>query len=147
MSETPAQKQEVAAPEAVEDKLLQLLDADPGRANQRYQRLFQNLVKLFATRHCADPENLAGETITRVYQALSTGLLINLQLENFVFGVAMKALSEDYRRQRKATVPLAELPAEREPFVDPVDNNSDLPRWRQEICHQCCHQCLQVFSE
>jgi RNA polymerase sigma factor (sigma-70 family) len=147
MSETRAQKQEVAAPEAVEDKLLQLLDADPDRANQRYQSLFQNLVKLFATRHCADPENLAGETITRVYQALSTGLVINLQLENFVFGVAKRVLLEDYRRQRKVTVPLDELPAEREPFVNPLENNLDLPRWQQEICHQCCHQCLQVFSE
>jgi RNA polymerase sigma factor (sigma-70 family) len=147
MSETRAQKQEASAPEKVEDKLLRLLDADPDRANQRYQSLFQNLVKLFATRHCTDPENLAGETITRVYLALSNGLVIDLQLENFVFGVAKKILLEDYKRQRKAAVPLEELPAEQEPLTHPFDNNLDLPRWQQEIYHQCCQQCLQAFSE
>src|SRR5262249_36931853 len=147
MSETRALKQEVLAPEAVEDRLLGLLDADPVRANRRYRHLFQQLVTLFTVRCCTDPENLASETITRVYYALSTGLEINAKVETFLFGVAKKILLEDYRRRRKATVPLDELPAARQPQVKPLENSPDVPKWEQDLSLQCCRHCLQAFSQ
>lgn len=147
MSETLFQKEGAVRENVAEDKLLPLFDSNPVRANDRYHRIFQKLVRFFAAQSCTDPEDLASETITRACRAVSTGLELTSQFETFLFGVAKNIAMEDYKRRRKADLPLEELPPGQEPYVDPPDNSLDLPKWKQDLYHECLQKCLQTLDE
>jgi DNA-directed RNA polymerase specialized sigma24 family protein len=128
-------------------KLLLLLDSDPDRASERYDRVYQKLIRFFAAQFCADPENLAGETIIRACDAISAGLTLTAQLETFLFGVARNVALEDHKRRRRADLPLEELPPRQEPRVDPCDPIQDLPEWKLEVYHDCLQKCLQGLDQ
>ncbi|HEY7785163.1 MAG TPA: hypothetical protein VIB00_10575, partial [Pyrinomonadaceae bacterium] len=48
------------------DALLHWLDPQRDRAGLRYEEIRRSLIKIFACRGCAEPEDLADETINRV---------------------------------------------------------------------------------
>jgi RNA polymerase sigma factor (sigma-70 family) len=147
MSETWLQEQRVVGADAAPERLLRLLDPNPARASERYDRIFQKLVRFFATQFCTDPEDLAGETIIRACRAVSAGLELTCQFETFLFGVAKNIALEDYRRRQKADLPLEELAPGKEPCVDPPDNALDLPKWKQDLYHECLELCLRTLDE
>src|SRR5262249_18993623 len=144
---TRIQKEKVVGDGAAEDKLLHLFDTNPARASERYNRIFQKLIRFFAAQFCTDPEDLASETITRACRAISTGCELTSQIETFLFGVAKNIALEDYKRRQKADLPLEELPPGQEPHIDPPDKPLDLPKWKQDLYHECLQKCLQTLDE
>src|SRR5215472_13104396 len=72
--------------------------ADP----KGYTELRQRLVKFFDWRGCADPEDLADETITRATRRICEGAVIDGVLP-YCYGVAKLVLLEYRNRPRKTT--------------------------------------------
>ena len=147
MSERLLQEPGVLGDDAASAKLLRLLDSDPARAGERYRLTFQKLVRLFAAHLCRDPEDLAGETILRACRAIDGGLELTSQFETFLFGVAKNIALEDYKRRRKEHLPLEEMTAAHEPALDPLDDALGLPKWKQDLYHECLRRCLQNLDE
>ena len=147
MSERLRQEPAVFGDDVASDKLLRLLDSDPARAVERYRLTFQKLVKFFAAHLCRDPEDLAGETVIRACRAIAAGLELTSQVETFLFGVAKNIALEDYKRRRKEHLPLEELSPDQEPSFDPPDDALDLPKWKQDLYHECLRRCLQDLDE
>ena len=146
MSKTRVQKRGVVDPEPAYDQLLNLLGDTRVRAEERYDRLLQKLIRFFATQLCGDPEELASETITRACRAISSGLELTSRFETFLFGVAKNVALEDYRRRQKADLALEELPADREPRVHPTEDTVEPPRWKQDLYHECLQRCLETLE-
>jgi RNA polymerase sigma factor (sigma-70 family) len=105
------------------------------------------LIRFFAARLCNDPEDLASETISRACRAISAGVELTSQFETFLFGVAKYIALEDYKRRQKTDLPLDELPPGHEPCIDPPDNTLELPKWKQDLYHECLEQCLQKLDK
>ena len=77
------------------DKLLLWLDPDRDKAAKKYQTIQLRLIKIFATRGCCDPEEIADETFN------VAALKIDWLLENYVgdpslylYGIAKKIFLE-----------------------------------------------------
>lgn len=88
------------------DALLAWLDPNRELAGQKYEDIRRRLVTIFSCRGCAEPEDLADETINRVTSKLSaikSGFVGNPT--NYFYGVANKVHLE-YRRRK----PVPELP-------------------------------------
>jgi DNA-directed RNA polymerase specialized sigma24 family protein len=84
------------------DTLLSWLDPNREVAGQKYEAIRQRLVKIFSCRGCAEPEDLADETINRV-----TSKLPAIEADfvgdpsRYFYGVANKVHLE-YRRPKPA---------------------------------------------
>jgi DNA-directed RNA polymerase specialized sigma24 family protein len=84
------------------DALLAWLDPNREVAGQKYEDIRRRLVKIFSCRGCAEPEDLADETINRV-----TGKLPSVETDfvgdpsRYFYGVANKVHLE-YRRRKPA---------------------------------------------
>src|SRR4051812_48482909 len=84
------------------DALLGWLDPNRDIAGQKYEDIRRRLVKIFSCRGCAEPEDLADETINRVTTRLATiesGFVGDPG--RYFYGVANKVHLE-YRRRKPA---------------------------------------------
>ena len=113
------------------DALLDWLDSDREQAGIAYEQIRARLIKIFTSRGCIDPEELADETINRV-----TSKLKEIQNEftgdraRYFYGVANKVYLE-YLRRKLPQLPL-ELPADSE---------------RAELEYHCLERCIERLSE
>lgn len=105
-------------------QLLAWLDADPGRAGDKYEAIRRRLILIFLNRQCDVAEDLADETINRVTKKVS--VLKDTYVGDparYFYGVAKKVLLE-YNRERNR--PLPSLPpsvsrSELEPYLECLD--------------------------
>lgn len=105
-------------------QLLAWLDADPGRAAEKYEEIRRGLITIFLNRRCDEAEDLADETINRV--AKKVGALQNDYTGDparYFYGVAKKVLLE-YNRQRNRPIkppPPSTPRGELEPYLECLD--------------------------
>jgi DNA-directed RNA polymerase specialized sigma24 family protein len=93
------------------DEFLTLLDPDPERAWGKYVALVTRLVKFFEWRQCSSPEDLAQDTMLRVFQKARSGEVrfTTSDITPYFFAVAKFVVLEDRREvAREAAVPLDE---------------------------------------
>ena len=77
--------------------LLQVLDADPSRAENRYADLYHKLVRYFRWNRVSEPEDLAQEAVKRSLARLQQGQKITAENpESYFFGVARNLLREGW---------------------------------------------------
>jgi DNA-directed RNA polymerase specialized sigma24 family protein len=113
------------------DQLLDWLDSDREQAGIKYEEIRRRLIKIFIGRGCADPEDLADETINRV-----TSKLDEIEIESksdrprYFYGVANKVLMEYLRRKPPQPPPL--------PPSDSI---------RIEHEYRCLEECIGQLSE
>ena len=90
------------------DKLLKWLDPDREQAAEKYQKIHTRLIGIFSNHGCADPEELADETIDRVIAKMDS-LSENYEGEptRYFCGVARNILKEDLKH-RNTHEPFAE---------------------------------------
>jgi RNA polymerase sigma factor (sigma-70 family) len=84
------------------EALLRWLDADRDGAGRRYEEIRRALIKIFASRGCAEPEHLADETINRVCRRVgkvAPGYVGDCAL--YFYGVAQRVHLEHLRRERR----------------------------------------------
>ncbi len=79
------------------NRLLSILDTDRTRAGASYQIIHRKLVRFFEWRKCANPEELADETINRVARKLGEGHAISGDPGSYFFGVARFVLKEYWK--------------------------------------------------
>ena len=85
------------------DEFLRLLDPDPAVARAKYEALSARLVKFFEWRQCPSPEDLAQDTILRVFQkAIRKEVDFNTpDVTPYFFAVAKFVVLEDRRTVSK----------------------------------------------
>jgi DNA-directed RNA polymerase specialized sigma24 family protein len=87
------------------DALLGWLDPNSERAGEKYEDIRRRLVKIFSCRGCAEPEDLADETINRVTSKLpSVEANFVGDPSRYFYGVANKVHLE-YRRRKPVPDP------------------------------------------
>jgi DNA-directed RNA polymerase specialized sigma24 family protein len=121
--------------------LLRQLGPDRDLAGARYEQLRRRLVTILTYRGCAQPEEVADETMDRVARRLAeipAGSEIG-DPTRFVFGVAWNVAREWIRRQR--TVP---LPDGWDP-PDPVESEMRSPDG--DLGHGCLDRCLRCLPQ
>jgi RNA polymerase sigma factor (sigma-70 family) len=106
------------------NQLLDWLDADPGRAGEKYEVIRRRLITIFLNRQCAEAEDLADETINRV--AKKVGDLKGSYVGEpalYFYGVAKKVFLEHLRqRNRPLKLPPPVTPRnELEPHLNCLD--------------------------
>ena len=104
------------------DALLGSLDPDREKAGVRYEEIRRRLLRFFAWRGCAAPEELADETINRVARQLAGGLSLHADPYAYFCGVARLVNLETVRRdarEQKALDAQARTPPEPEDDTDP----------------------------
>lgn len=121
------------------EHLLEWLDPDRERAGARYEEIRRALIKIFASRGCPEPEDLADETLTRVCRKvrLITPTYVG-DPASYFYGVAQNVYLESLRRTRRR--------AERLKLVE----NSLLGGARArdfEREYDCLELCLAELSE
>lgn len=85
--------------------LLDRLGPDRDEAGSRYEQLRRRLIAMFTYRGCAQPEDLADETMDRTARKLlEVAPAPGADLSPYIFGVAWNIARESFRRPR--TVPL-----------------------------------------
>jgi DNA-directed RNA polymerase specialized sigma24 family protein len=115
------------------DALLGWLDSDRDIAGHKYEDIRRRLVKIFSCRGCAEPEDLADETINRVASKLSaiessyTG-----DPARYFYGVANKV----YLEYRRRPIPEVEFP--------PATHDEDEDIEKEFECLERCMQKLTV---
>lgn len=104
--------------------MLTWLDADPGRAGEKYEAIRRRLITIFLNRQCDEAEDLADETINRVAKKVS---LLKESYRGdparYFYGVAKKVLME-YRRKHSRPMPSPPPVASRgelEPYLECLD--------------------------
>lgn len=111
MTNTSAAENKNEITRAAFDRLLSTLDAtDRERAGALYVELRENLRRFFTWRGASFPEDAADETLNRAAQKLGAGERIT-EFRAYVFGIARFLILETNRREEKARLALAELPA------------------------------------
>lgn len=119
------------------DAFMLLLDADPGRAAEKYSLLFDQLSRFFEWRGCSDPEELASETLARGYSKIVTegATIFSAQPAGYFYGIARNVLKEDRRAGRRSPEPLTDA--------------SSQSGWRglsPTEAHVCLSQCLDRLA-
>jgi RNA polymerase sigma factor (sigma-70 family) len=112
-------------------QLLAWLDAEPGRAGEKYEAIRRRLITIFLNRQCEEAEDLADETINRV--AKKVGVLKDSYVgepARYFYGVAKKVLMEHHRKRSR---PLQSPP--------PVADRSEL-----EPYLECLDECLEQLE-
>ncbi len=119
-------------------------DAQPDDLTQeRYDRIYQMLIRYFAPRNCPDPENLVGETFIRALPVIQGETTLTCKLETYLYAVAKHVASEKCWRRRVEEESIEDLPSGQQPHVDP---ELELPLWKQELYHKCLGSCLQTLE-
>jgi DNA-directed RNA polymerase specialized sigma24 family protein len=112
------------------DALLHWLDPQRDRAGLRYEEIRRSLIKIFACRGCAEPEDLADETINRVSKKLSE--IVNHftgDPARYFYGVANKVHLEYLRRKPPPQTP--------PPMQDSEENEREF---------QCLERCMEKLT-
>lgn len=118
------------------ERLLRLLDDDRERAAERYQQLRARLVRLFAWRGCAVPEECADQTIDRVARKLGEGLVIEADDPYRYFAaVARRIAQESLRAEQRRRLAHAEAGHQ------PNDDDDD-----RETPMRCLERCLDTLA-
>jgi DNA-directed RNA polymerase specialized sigma24 family protein len=116
------------------ESLLAWLDADRELAGKRYEDIRRRLIKIFTSRGCSVPEELADETIDRVMgkvQELAVTYVGDKSL--YFYGVAHNVYLEHCRK--KPTVPVPHTLT----IAEPDDGELE-----QEF--QCLERCMQGLT-
>ena len=109
------------------EALLRKLAPDRDEAGVKYEQLRRRLVTVFAYRGCANPEDLADETMDRVARRL-VEVPLSTQITDpspFIFGVAWNVARESIRRQRTVALPDGWDAADRSSPDDPEEADPD----------------------
>jgi RNA polymerase sigma factor (sigma-70 family) len=117
------------------DALLTWLDPDREKAGERYEHIRQALINIFSWHGCADAEDLADETISRVTKKVLE-LAPNYKGDQalYFYGVAKKMQWEIGRRDQTT----AKLP-----LLDNVKDSTRQPDSNDfELEYECLDQCL-----
>lgn len=123
------------------EKLLSILAADRETAGDHYELIRLKLVKYFEVRMCAEPDDLADETIDRVARRVAEGETIRSpELMRYVYGVARNVLLEEWKRERRFPV-TADLPAAPPQYEFSIDHLTS--EWRLD----CFQECLNELTE
>lgn len=83
------------------DVYLQLFDANPARAAEKHEALRRRLIKFFEWRRCRSPEDLAQETMARVFAKLQNISFSTDDPAAYFFGCAKNLVHEDRKAARK----------------------------------------------
>ena len=95
------------------DSLLAWLDPDRERAGKLYENIRRRLIRIFVCRGCAEPEDLADQTINRVAKRIDEiKQTYSGDPALYFYGVANKVYLESLRRKREITPPAPETPSE-----------------------------------
>ncbi len=125
------------------DKLLEWLSSDREKAGAEYENIRAGLVRLFQVKGCADPQDLADETINRVAVKLSRLDLSKNPKPIIIFhGFARNIFRETVSRTVKKEDQLdaeTELPSNRGLFSQTDENESK--------GRECMKNCLQNLEE
>jgi len=117
------------------DRLLAWLDADRGRAADKYEVIRRGLIELFDGRGCTDSEHLADKTINTVARRVEEIQPSYLgEPAPYFYGVAKRLLHEYYRDTK--TVPLETS------FASPEVEDFEVREQRFE----CLESCLEQLS-
>lgn len=117
------------------DRLLAWLDAERGRAAEKYEVIRRGLIVFFDGRGCTDSENLADKTINTVAQRVEEIQPSFLgEPAPYFYGVAKRLLHEYYRDRK--TVPLDTS------FAAPEAEDFAVREQRFE----CLESCLEQLS-
>lgn len=111
-------------------KLLAWLDADPGRAGQKYEDIRRSLILFFESRGCLTAQDQTDETIDRVTRRIDEG--VDVRTDNrflYFYGVAVRVFQE-YARTAQRPAPPPPLPED--------------PR-AQEARVRCMERCLDTL--
>jgi DNA-directed RNA polymerase specialized sigma24 family protein len=119
------------------EALLRTLHPDREGAAARYEMLRRKLIRLFACRGCAAPDELTDETLDRVGRTLSGPRELSGELGGFVHGVALNVLREWWRR-RPADAP----PVDLERLASPPAPAADSTDERRLLCLEACLDAL-----
>ena len=112
------------------DALLDWLDSDRERAGVKYEEIRRRLIKIFTGRGCAEPEDLADETINRVTSKLNeVGKQFEGDRARYFFGVANKVYLEFLRRKL--------------PQAPPVQTDDSK---RVELEYRCLERCIDGLT-
>lgn len=128
------------------DSLLGRLDADRAVAGQKYEQIRRRLIKVFEWSDCANPGDLADETINRVARKLKEGEDIR-NLEPYFGAVARHVLQEHRREAKKEPTSLEALILSQGLAKDTggLGGVSEEQRW--EISRLACmERCLKTLS-
>lgn len=107
------------------DLLLEWLDEDREQAGQKYERIRLRLIKIFTCRGCAEAEDQADETISRVSSKVQE-IKATYQGDPalYFYGVANKLHLEYLRQPHRQPLPTylaAETPEDREAELECLD--------------------------
>lgn len=115
------------------DQLLEWLDPDRNRAAARYEWIRRRLIKIFVSRACHSPEELADATINRVARKLPEIRASYVGDPSHYFcGVASYILREWLRRERVPAI---------------VPPNPSAPREDEERDFACLEKCLRRLPQ
>ena len=131
------------------ENLLTWLSPNKQEAGQRYENIRQKLLKFFDWRGCFAAEECTDQTIDRVMSKISQGEEIRTKNQYLYFlGVARNVLLEYWKKQKKKSASLDEVPPSQMPSIDPeeIDNQQLV----EEMWHKrlgCMKRCLQTLPE
>ena len=87
-------------------QLLNWLGPDPQRAGEKYESIRRGLTTLFDTWQCAEPDNLADETINRVLiKVQNIAATYSGDPALYFYGTAKNVRHEHFRRLRRTIAP------------------------------------------
>lgn len=136
MSPRPASSRSPAPEAEGYRRLLELLDESPTRAERKYRRLREKLIRLFLWRGRAFPEDLADETLSRVARKIGEGLEIRSEDPyRYCCGVAFRVFQETLRERKKQQQQAAELQNQAAATTPPDLEGPDAR-------HRCLRDCL-----
>ena len=127
--------------------LLTWLSPNKQEAAQRYENIRQKLLKFFDWRGCFDAEECTDQTFDRVMSKISQGEEIRTQNQYLYFlGVARNVLLEYWKKQKKKSASIDEVPPSQMPAIDPdeIENQQfGEEMWQKRL--GCMKRCLQTL--
>lgn len=138
-------KKDWALDAAAFERLLAALDAERGRAGERYELLRRRLVELFEARGCAAAEDLADEALNRVARKMAEGEEVR-DVNAYAHGVARLMLMELARAKSRGPLPLEDIAP---PAAESADEASERERARaeREALLECFERCLGALPQ
>jgi hypothetical protein len=125
------------------DALLALLDSDRDQAAHRYEIIRSKLIRLFAWRGWAAPEELADETLDRVAKKLQAGIEIEADDPyRYISGVAYRVFKEKVRESERRRKRHGEYQMHVEREIAAEDDEEEMG----EILLDCLKGCLDQLA-
>jgi DNA-directed RNA polymerase specialized sigma24 family protein len=123
------------------DRFYKWLNPDPDLAASEYRGIRLNLISVFKSKSCHDPEGLADQTIERVVQTLPKyGDALPDNPLRYCFGVA-RYIHMEYRRSNEVTKNGGDPSGLSQHPYDPAESEED------ETLDSCLHTCLQKLDK